>query len=477
MAGAVGRPHEGYNPLGEIEAAEPPALSCWQRWRGRTVSLAAAAGSAVLRAANFSPVTNMLGSVFAGAAASTAISSGRSGAQMAKFRRLAGNVCGYMTFFALSQLFAIYYDREAEYQDSRAIVIRDLSMALAAVGLETVLRRFWSKRAIRIESVSKNSGAHLEPWKILREPFASSVKIVVAGGAAWVSLEPSTDPVLRAIASSAAGFFLSKVLGERVMAHLNGRIRQCVNAGDQGEETRCRRIQMALSTLSFFEFVALVPWTADPASPERLKQLPIVSLAIGLVEGFKTQAITERLTHVPVAELDELQVREERSLFNEKIWPALSTAGMVGFVIWQDRFVLENDNDRIALGAMLATFLGTLGIAKLVEWRWNPEHRSRALDTGMVLCAGSPSFFGAHPAIFYVLGMNCLKINSETIAEAPFSHAIVSLVAWGAGGAAIASELARTTSKRNGNMLSDFPLVLVTTLANTARAAATGSVK
>lgn len=474
------RSHAGYDPLAEGgDPPAPPAPTCWQRWRGRAVSLAAAAGSIALRVGNLSPVANMLGSVGAGACAAAAISSSRSVAQVAKIRRLTGNVCGYMTFFALSQLFAVYYDRDAEYQDRRAIILRDLTMAVASAGLETVLRRFWAKRVVREESVSRtrDGGALLSPREMVPEPYASTLKVAAAWAAAWVYYA-DPDPVVRGLASFGTGFYLSQVAGERVMAYLNSSIRRQDTAEGSEGETRCRTIKAALTTLSYFKFLALVPWTSDPASEERLAQLGYVALALGFLDGVGFQAVRDRLKHVVIPELDELQVREDRSLFNEIVWPALSTTGVVTFVIWQDRYVLQNENDRRALGAMLGAYLGTLGAAKFVDWRWDPMLRNRTLDTGISFFSSSPRVFGVHPFYLFAVGMNCLKINGQAIAqEQSPSHEIVSIAAWGAGGAAMANELARSSSKRNGSMLADFPLVLVTSLANTIRLAATGYVK
>jgi len=507
---------EGYDPLPGEDEIEfdplplPPARhqeTCWQRcWRPIT-AVAGAGVSLAVRVANLSRWTNAIGSLGVGFFSQAAIGSSVNGDMLIRMRRVCLTMFGQMTLFGLTQAYM-----NTDGDRVKEILVHVIIGQLGAIS-QTVIQRLWKEKTVRVESHT-HAGASGEKFKyvsILRSIVSNILHVDSFGTEGWVRYLPSMvpyvirtgvsgtfavlisikeddvnvidDPVLRGLLSFAAAYYGTGAVSGLVVIWLNHQIENHDSEGTLTERggTNYRAIKDRLNLAALVAIpVCFIPWTANPDSAARLKQLVFVGGVLGFFDEIRNESIMERFRKIPVNQLGELKeidlgiepvVAPPCSLVRlrhvaYRVWevatPVIYTGGLIGFVVWQVGYELDDENSKIALKTMLGSFIGTLGLCKVSDWTWDPDRRGVVRDKLLTFLYASPRVGGINPLYVYLAGTNALALNNHSIeAQESKIHVATIITAWAAQGFSAARELWLTSDRRIGSDLIDFPLMLV----------------
>ncbi|PIS06504.1 MAG: hypothetical protein COT80_00360 [Candidatus Buchananbacteria bacterium CG10_big_fil_rev_8_21_14_0_10_33_19] len=466
----------------DLEAPEYQQPSCWQRWRGRVVSLVGTAGSVVLRALDISPLTNAVGSIATGFFFQGAISSGKSGVSLAKTRQICLTTFGQVALFGVSQAYANDRDRKAQ------IIFTHTIMALLGANMQLVANWLYQEGAVRVESHAyKDLPGERFPKGLVNENVSHALKILASGGLTAAAFLDS-DPVLKALSAFGATFFGCQVVGERVLIFVDGKIEK----NDSTEGTRYRALKTALTSLAYVVIpLTFIPWSANPDSSTRLSQLKIVGAVLGVFDGILGKSKMARIENCPIEQLEEFKLLDD---LNEqvqsksipgvayRIWkvatPVLAVSGLIGFVIWQEGFSLEYLDSKIALGSMLGGFLSSYSLAKVADKKWDPSARHLLKDKLILFFAADSRILGVDPLYLYLAGTNALSMNNHAIEaqKSPFRRVAI-ISSWVAYGLSMGREFYVTSNHRIGSAPTKFPLMALVNGAITAKLNISGKIR
>jgi len=467
----------------DLEAPEYQQPGCWQRWRGRVISLVGTAGSIVLRALDISPLTNAVGSIATGFFFQGPISSGKSGVSIAKTRQICLTTFGQVALFGVSQAYANDRDRKAQ------IIFTHTIMALLGANIQLVSHWLYQQGAVRVESHAyKDLPGDRFPKGLVNENVSHALKILASGGLTAAAFLDS-DPVLKALSAFGATFFGCQVVGERVLIFIDGKIEK----NDSTEGTRYRALKTALTSSAYVVIpLTFIPWTANPDSSTRLSQLKIVGAVLGLFDGVLSKSKMARIENCPIAHLEELKllddVNEEEQIQNKsplavayRAWkvaaPVIAVSGLIGFVVWQEGFSLDDLDSKISLGSMLGGFLSSYSLAKFADKTWNPGVRHLLKDKLFLFFNADSRLLGVDPLYLYLAGTNALSMNNHAIEaqRSPFRRVAI-ISSWAAYGLSMGREFFVTSSDRIGSAPTKFPLMALVNGAITAKLSISGKI-
>jgi hypothetical protein len=458
----------------DFDGFEPPppapVASRWTAWRGRILSVAGAGASIAVRALNVSHGLNAVASFGAGFFAQSTIESGQKGERLARIRQVSWTLLGQVTLFGLSQWYDNTTSMTAKTVATHAII------AMLGANIHSIGRWLLQQGAIRTESSpthsDQNNETMITPSPIrYNSTHALKTAVSVASGVSYFFI---TDPILKGLSSFFASFFGSQVVGERTVDFLDKKIAE----KDGPEGTRWRVAKTVLTTLGYVaKPLSFIPWN-NPTTPQRLGQLFGVGFGLGFFDGIFDRSQIRRLERIPVKELEEFNQLTPTKSLAERIFkyavPLISVAGMVGFTIWQEKFVLNSEDSKSALGAMLGGFLASYGVSKVVDYIWKRDERDWKRDRAMVALWASSRILGINPLFIYYAGTNALRMQGSAIDAQSSSHKVMNFLSWIAYGAAMGRELMITSADRVGNLLMKCPQLFLINGCITAKLSATG---
>lgn len=472
MSAIDGKKSPSQSPLlGDFDNLQPPAEesqpSACVPWGKRSVGLMLLSGSVALRVFNLYLATNAVASFGVGYAALYTVTCTLMPETLARVRQVVLPMIGQTSIFALSQAWANDPKRSDQIIYDNAIT--------ACLGANMQLAMGWLFQQGAIRSESQMAGA--QRGNTLHRPFFNyhlvhGVKLLSATGLGVYAFLNS-DPVLRGIASFFATFFISQVVGERVIDKIDQEIEK---RDASGQGTRVRTIKTALLTFSYMaQIVSFVPWY-NPSSAQRLAQMVYVGITLGLFDGISDRSEMRRVERVPIENLQELQtlIQPERAEDGRcgwkhcayRIWkysvPLIAMAGIIGFTLWQEIAVLPGVDPKVALGAMLGGYLVGTGGCHAIDSSWDPKKRHWAKDSLMTSVWFSPRILGIDPLFIYYAMTNALKMDGAAVEsqQSPF-HTAAIIIGWIAYGMRMGHEVFIGASDRIGSPQRKFPKMAV----------------
>ncbi len=450
----------------------PPEMTFWKRWRVCAFSAVGAGGSLALRLFNYAKWTNALGSLGFGFFTQGAVSAAVKGDPLTSrvrrvvFRQICLTLLGQGTLFAFGQSFGNIKEKQVRKEFVDAII------GLLGANLWMVGEWLWQEGAVRMDSHvhAKAPGERFEQRHCSNQTMRDILKLGVAAacGTAYAAFrKKGVDPVVQGLSFCFAFYFFLQVTGRRAIHFVNRQIEKY----EANPEVRTKREWLAIGLITgAFVGTAISFVRVFEAAGKRLLFGGII---FGTCQGVLLGGMMDRLKRIPVKLLEEfhkveaLQVpgqQERRALLVSRIVkiasPILTILGLTGFVVWQVKYELENLNDRLAMGALLAGFALT-NFCHVVDWAWKPNVRHYYRDQLMTFFFALPSFLGINPFFIYLAGTNALKMNAQAIEKEGKNlfHLTVIFVAWFCYGISWARELYITSSDRVGNLLIKYPMM------------------
>lgn len=472
-------------PSDEDVEKQPETL--WQRWRVTVGATCAFGGSLACRILDASRVSNALGSFGVGFFASAALNAAYRGTNVEQVRKIGLTVCGVIPVFFLSQLWANTTATWVKTMATHAII--------GSLGANVQMFSQWLYEKggpVRIEShaYATLTGERFKPlFPAFSKTVIQGLKIGAAAGAGALYFTLS-DPVSKGIFAFWSLYYAGQVVGERFSAWVDRKIAEkdsdLSDASLGPAKTNHYRIlKLALNTAGFFAIpLSFIPWTTNPHTAARVAQLFVVGAIVGLFDGLMYESVSARVRNFPVSSLEEYQSlklpgEEEAQKCSPfkyvayKVWrmaaPILAIGGLVAFTVWQDCYVLPDQNSKTSLGSMLGGFLGFFTLSNVVDWTFDEDKRHWLRDKLMKHLLVTPRILGINPLYYYFVGTNALAMDNSAIenGESSFRMAVI-VTSWTAYGASMALELQRTWGMRRGALFS-FPMMVVVNAAMTMK--------
>ncbi|MBX7067036.1 MAG: hypothetical protein K1X28_07385 [Parachlamydiales bacterium] len=469
----LGADFDNLQPPAEL----PPSSSCVP-WGKRTVAVAAIAGSIVLRVANLYLATNAVASFGVGYAALYAVTCTLAPEAMARVRQVALPIIGQTSMFAFSQAWA------NDPQRGDQIAFDNTITACLGANMQIAMGWLLQQGAIRSES---QPSATVRGDKLHRPVMnyhaVHALKLLVSAGFGTFAFL-TTDPILRGVSSFLGTFFISQIIGERLIDKIDNEIEKR-DAGGQG--TRVRVAKTALLTLAYLaQIVSFVPWY-NPSSAQRLTQMAYVGISLGFFDGVLDRSEMRRIERIPIDNLQELEKltppdRPDGSSCDRdwlkyqayRIWkysvPLIAMAGIAGFTLWQEIAVLPGVDPKVTLGAMLGGYLLGTGGCHWIDHSWDPRKRHAIKDSLMATVWFSPRILGIDPLFIYYAMTNAVKMDGAAIAAqgSPY-HLAGIILGWLAYGIRMGHESFIGASDRIGSPQRKFPKMAVINGTNTTK--------
>ena len=431
-------------------------------WGKRIVCTVAAVGSLALRVANLSRWTNAIGCLGAGISTLAGVTVGSDPEKLARIRQIALPLVGQISIFALSQAWA--NDPAPSHQQAFVSTI----IALFGANIQIILGWLSQQGAIRTEGDSQNlletgDDKTLVHFSRAQENLVHLLKIASAAGLGALAFT-SRDSIVKSMATYFFPFLLNQVAGERLIGFLDHKILTT----DLGRGSRIRLVKTALATLSYVG--QLVSFAFMQWRKETIVDLVASATLQGLGDGIIERCVGRRIENLPVRLLEELKKlpppKKAWQNIAYRVWkvsvPLIAITGIIGFTIWQNNYVLENKESKIALGSMLAGFLSGTTSSYLIDFSWDPNKRKKIPDQLMTWLWFSPRILGIDLLWFYYALINSIKIDANVIDEQTNSSRLTAIFfAWFFYGARMGHELVISSSSRiksphNFNKLGTF---------------------
>lgn len=426
----------------------------------RMISLVGCVGSIALRLGNFQLWSNAVGCFGAGATFIASITIGQSPRNLARIRQVAMPLLGQVAIFGFSQAWANTQDR------SKQIVYDNVIMGLFGANVQLILGWLFQQGAIRTENHAPLKGddeRKLNTPSCIGENGIHTIKTFGALGLGVLSFL-GKDSILKQLSGYFFPFFLGQVIGERSIRQVDIEIEK----RDQGVGTPLRRFKTALLTTAYIaqllNFV-FMPWHQASAI-EKVIDLRVSGAVLGLADGVLDYSLSSRAINLRVEDLEELkrlpEPKKPLRRLAYRIWhvalPVIALSGITAFTIWQNNFVLQNEESKIALGSMLGGFLSGTLLCKAVDVMWDASKRGKCKDKLMSFIWYSPRLWGINPVFLYYGLINAIKIDADSIeSQSDKSRLAAMFFAWFCYGYAMGRELVITSSERLGSLETKIP--------------------
>lgn len=483
-------------PLRILEDDDTPG--CWARWKGRLWSwgVPALAAVSIVGLAVKSAWATALGALGLGGSAVAGV------IQIIPkpYRPLAGRVALLIASQSNENLLNNIYQNTASYGLQKGTA----QGIIALLGFFVVVYGLRKKESVYqpVESDSRGyeAGKRFEKIFLPKAVSLGSDLVFCSVFAFLSSLENEQEPVSQRFSAFLSTYYGSRAVGKISILVLDQKILQA------GEKTKWRRVKLVLTSAApFGSAVILVPFDANASLSSFYGQG-----SLGFFAGIHHQAYENRFREMPISALTELQPDlVGDSLMAQDLFKMLFTplpelvAGIDGrcrkvlavlatsfirqidlileilFCAWQIGWDLESEEDeeiraflKQCLGTLLASLLGTAGIAWGVDRMWslakrkeieNPSVWQRILDRLTFSLHVSPEILGLHPAYIFSIITHSIPMGDRGIIKSQFGEkgkALV-LLGWGALGVGWASERHQIWSARRG-VEPKVPLVFLT---------------
>jgi hypothetical protein len=478
---------EPINPSALYRTEQKPCSSCVIPLSKRLIALGAVAGSVVLRMANYYLWTNATACYMAGFAGMYAISCAAPPPIAARIRQVALPLLGQTSIFALSQAWA----NDTKRKDQ--IDIDDTIISLLGANMQIILNWAWDQWGIRSQSDLPSAiQAERAPNQKIRESaqpirspgccsqnFIHSLNFLTSLGCI-IGANLARDEVLKGIISFFGSFFVSQVIGERVIDYLDNHIEKktaCCTS-------RCtfRGWKTALLTIAYLGQVAsFTPWY-DPGTSQRLGQLVYTGIALGFFDGINDRSENRKIERIPIEHLQELEklpvpergkcccnncqsCQQNCKWAAHRTWklavPLIALGGMLYFICREYLDGLE-EIPAIALGAMFGGFVGGTVFCHLVDETWDKKQRHTFRDFFMTKIWFSQRILGIDPLFLYFVMTNSVKMDADALKT---DHSPLYLpgifIGWFSYGLKTSFELFIGASDRVGNPQRKYPKMAV----------------
>lgn len=485
-----------------LSSHEEERPGCWARWKGRLWSWGAPlAGAALSTAALLSKKawSTTLGALGLGASVEAAFETAAPAPYKRLLHRAVPLLASQSVLFFLTQLWENTDSEETQKGAEQAII----GLLGAFVCLYASKKR--ANPYIRVES---DATGYEEGAKFKGIFFPAQIRYGAAFAASVASLAISMqekDPVYKGFAAFFSTYYIASIAGRIAIEKIDAVILKRSTAANLVGQTRWRAAKTYLLTAApFFISTMLVPLDTH----DKVHYFYAQGTFVGFFDAALQKSFENRLENIPIVHLSELQLapleenpcveRTSEILFapwldliakEEGCWSKAAVGtlsallrqadvlGLIAFCVWQMGWDLEDDDQRDALGTLLASFVGTTALGLGVQELWrrsrreeiqDPSLKQRLLDKTMVFFHISPKVLGVHPAYIFSILTHSLAMDDRAMQEGESAgKKALLLLAWASYGIGWAVERIQAQSAYLGAE-PKMPLMFLTNAVLTA---------